>query len=80
MVMIQKMQHVIPSVGTILIHKTRLKGTKCKTLYATIVETQTKTGISVLHGKKIYNSMTAAARAAGGYRVNGWTYWKIEGK
>jgi len=72
----QQIQHVFPRIGTVLRHETRRKGVK-NILLAKIVKTDSKTGKGILYGDKIYDNMTDAARAAGGYSVNGWVYWKI---
>ena len=70
-------QHVLPPVGTVLRHEIRRKGGN-NILLAKIVKTDSKAGKGILYDDKIYDNMTTAARAAGGYVVNGWVYWKIE--
>lgn len=76
----KKIQHVMPPIGTILIHKTRGKGKENETLNAKVIKTESKTGVGILVGNKTYASMTGAACAASGYNVDGWIYWKIKKK
>jgi len=72
----KKIQHEMPVIGTKLIHKTRRKGEVSKQIVANVVETGSKNKMGILYNGQIYKTMSAAARAAGGYMVDGWIYWK----
>ena len=69
-------KHEMPPFGTVLVHKTRPKQGESTKLFAKVVKTDSKNGVGILCDGKIYRSMTAAARVAGGYIVDGWNYWK----
>jgi len=71
-------------IGEELIHQTRPKHGPSKILDATVIDITPgiKRGannhIFIRYDGKIYQSISAAARAASGYTVDGWDYWKIQ--
>ena len=69
----KKIKHEMPPVGT------RLKGrTKGNDVYAEIVSREKDT-VGILFNGVVYDSMSAAARAATGWSIDGWLFWKIVG-
>jgi len=74
------MPHKMPPAGTVLVHKTRPRSGKGVILYAKVVQMSPESGIGIFYSGQIYKTMSAAARAAGGYMVDGWLYWKQEKK
>lgn len=60
---------------------TKLRGrSRKKEFYAEVVSSKTKTGKARLFNNKMCESMSGAARAATGYSVDGWIFWKTRSK
>lgn len=66
-----KIQHKIPPVGAKLAGRTR-----GQYVFAEVVQAETKTSVGILFDGTVYESMSGAARAATGYSINGWVFWK----
>ena len=77
-------RHQMLEIGAELIHQTRPKEGPRKILNATVIDITpgikkgSKSHIFIRYDGKIYQSISAAARAASGYTVDGWDYWKIQ--
>ena len=67
----------IPIVGEVLVHRFRLREGDIR---AEVVSVDPETrSVSVKMNGKVYASLSAAAKAAGGgTSQNGWTYWGLK--